>query len=249
MGRALRPRPGRHLRSPGRGRPGYRDDAGTAVDQQRSQLAGSKPTASLSAWEAYQRGLWHIYQYKPDDSVKALEFLQKAIQLDPDFASAYGGVAFTMYVYLLMDLSDDREADLERGLQSGLTAVELDDNDPFAHAGLGRIRIIRAEHEQAIASFERALDLNPSYALAFYGKAHALWHCGHADQAVIAHDEAIRLSPSDPLMWTFLASKAIALFLLDRFDEALEFAPCPAIPDIRDLGLYGRAGHPRVPAA
>jgi tetratricopeptide (TPR) repeat protein len=127
-----------------------------------------------------------------------------------------------MYVYLLMDISDDRSTDLDRGLEAGLRAVALDDDDPFAHVGLGRIHIIRAEHEQAIASFDRALALNPSYALAYYGKAHSLWHCGHPDQAVDCHDEAIRLSPRDPLMWTFLASKAIALFLLGRYDESLD---------------------------
>jgi len=40
-------------------------------------------------------------------------------------------------------------------------------------------------------------------------------------QAVRCHDEAIRLSPHDPLMWTFLASKAIALSLLKQYEEAL----------------------------
>jgi tetratricopeptide (TPR) repeat protein len=99
--------------------------------------------------------------------------------------------------------------------------VALDDQDPFAHVGLGRIRIVRGEHEQAIASFDRAIELNPSFALAYYGKGHSNWHCGYPDKAVICLDEAIRLSPRDPLMWTFLASKAIALFMLERYDEAL----------------------------
>jgi len=186
------------------------------------QLARRKPTENLNAWESYQRGLWHIYQYKPGDTIKALEFLAKAIELDPDFASAYGGFAFSMYVHLLMGNSQDRDGDLKRGLEAGLTAVSLDENDPFAHVGLGRIRIIRAEHEQAIVSFDRAIELNPSFAIAHYGKAHCLWHCGHPDQAIDSHDEAMRLSPRDPLMWTFLASKAIALFMLQRYEEALD---------------------------
>jgi adenylate cyclase len=185
------------------------------------QLARRKPTASLSAWEAYQRGLWHIYQYKTEDTTKALELLAKAIQLDPDFASAHGGIAFSMYVQVLMGGSLNRESDLSRGLEAGLCAVALDDQDPFAHVGLGRIRIVRGEHEQAIASFDRAIELNPSFALAYYGKGHSNWHCGHPDRAVISIDEAIRLSPRDPLMWTFFASKAIALFMLEKYDEAL----------------------------
>jgi len=186
------------------------------------QRARRKPTDNLTAWEAYQRGLWHIYQYRREDTALALDLLFKATQLDPEFASAFAGIAYSMYVHVIMGDSEDRESDLQRGLEAGLTAVALDDRDPFAHVGLGRIQIVRAEHEQAIASFDRALELNPSYALAHYGKAHSLWHCGHADRAVNHHDEAIRLSPRDPLMWTFLASKAIALFMLERYDEALE---------------------------
>jgi len=186
------------------------------------QLARRKPTENLNAWESYQRGLWHIYQYKPEDTIEALELLNKAIQLDPNFASAYAGIAFSMYVHIIMGSSQDRANDLMRGLEAGLTAVSLDELDPFAHVGLGRIQIVRAEHERAIASFDRAIELNPSFALAHYGKAHSLWHCGHPEQAIISHDEAIRLSPRDPLMWTFLASKAIALFMLERFDEALD---------------------------
>jgi adenylate cyclase len=188
------------------------------------QLARRKPAQNLNAWEAYQRGIWHIYQYRAEDTFKALEFLHKAKQLDPEFSPAHAGIAFSLYVHVIMGTSEDREADLQRGLEAGLTAVSLDELDPFAHVGLGRIRIVRGEHEQAIASFDRAIELNPSLALAYYGKAHSLWHSGHPEQAVACHDEAIRLSPRDPLIWVFFASKAIALFLLERYDEALQFS-------------------------
>jgi adenylate cyclase len=180
----------------------------------------------------------------------ALELLHKATQLDPEFASAFAGIAYSMYVHVIMGDSDNREDDLQRGLKAGLTAVSLDDRDPFSHVGLGRLQIVRAEHEQAIASFNRALELNPSFALAHYGKGHSLWHCGHPDQSVICLDEAIRLSPRDPLMWTFLASKAIALFMLERYDDALACAhraqryPVTAIwahmAELATLGTLGR---------
>ena len=188
------------------------------------QRARRKPTANLTAWEAYQRALWHIHQYRREDTAVALELLHKATQLDPGFASAFAGIAFSMYVHIIMGDSDNREDDLQRGLNAGLTAVSLDDRDPFSHVGLGRLQIVRGEHEKAIASFNRALELNPSFALALYAKGHSLWHCGHPDQSVICLDEAMRLSPRDPLMWTFLASKAIALFMLERYDDALACA-------------------------
>ena len=164
------------------------------------QLARRKPAQNLNAWEAYQRGIWHIYQYRSEDNFKALEFLNKAVQLDPEFAPAHAGIAFSLYVHITMGTSTDRASDQQRGLEAGLTAVALDELDPFAHVGLGRIRIARGEHAQAIASFDRAIELNPSFALAYFGKGHSLWHFGDPDQAVACHDEAMRLSPRDPLM-------------------------------------------------
>jgi tetratricopeptide (TPR) repeat protein len=200
--------------------------------------------------------MWHIYQYTAKDTQKALDFLHQAIDLDPNFASAHAGVAFAMYAHILMEGSTDREQDLVRGLQAGLTAVALDENDPFAHVGLGRIHIIRAEHEQAIACCNRAIDLNPSYAIAHYVHAHSLWHCGRAAEAIASHDEAMRLSPRDPLSWTFLASKAIALVMLERYDEALECSrraqkfPITAIwaymGELSALGLLDRQEEARV---
>ena len=188
------------------------------------QLARRKPTENLNAWECYQRGLWHIFQYKHENTITALEFQEKAISLDPEFAGPYAAIAFSMYVHLLMGNSQNRQADMDRGLQAGLRAVALDESDPFAHVGLGRIHIMCGQHDLAIACFDRALQLNPSFALAHYGKAHSLWHCGRADEAVASHNEAIRLSPRDPLMWVFLASKAIALVMLKKYEQAIEIS-------------------------
>jgi adenylate cyclase len=188
------------------------------------QRARRKPPGNLTAWEAYQRALWHIYRYRREDTAMALDLLDKATKLDPEFASAFAGIAYSMYVHVIMGDAEDRESDLRRGLEAGLKAVSLDDRDPFSHVGLGRLQIVRAEHEQAIASFDRALELNPSFALAHYGKGHSLWHCGHPEQSVVCLDEAMRLSPRDPLMWTFMASKAIALFMLERYETALEYS-------------------------
>jgi adenylate cyclase len=214
------------------------------------QRARRKPPGNLSAWEAYQRGLWHIYRYRREDTAMALDLMYKATQLDPEFASAFAGIAYSMYVHVIMGDLEDRESDLQHGLEAGLKAVSLDDRDPFSHVGLGRLQIVRAEHDQAIASFDRALELNPSFALAHYGKGHSLWHCGHPEQSVACLDEAMRLSPRDPLMWTFFASKAIALFMLERYDEALDCShrsqqyPVTAIwahmAELATLGTLGR---------
>ena len=216
------------------------------------QRARRKPTNSLGAWECYQRGLWHLHQYKAEDNVVALDFLQRAIDLDPTFASAHAGLAMALYYNIILGYTRDRDSDLVHALDAGKTAVMLDENDPFAHVALGRVHTVRGEHDTAIAACDMAISLNPSYASGHFGRAHSLWQAGRAKEALASHDEAMRLSPSDPLMWAFMASKAIALILLGRYDEGLDWAqqaqrkPNAAIwafmPEISALGLLGRTG-------
>jgi len=86
---------------------------------------------------------------------------------------------------------------------------------------LTRAQILRAEPDAAIAAADTAISLNPNFALAHFGRAHALWHAGRPGEAIVSHDEALRLCPFDPLMWAYLASKAIALLMLGEFEEAV----------------------------
>ncbi|MDX1401983.1 MAG: hypothetical protein R3245_08680, partial [Kiloniellales bacterium] len=141
--------------------------------------------------------------------------------LDPNFSSAHAGLAYTLYIYIILGASPDRQRDLKQALEEAQTAVRLDAQDPFAYVALTRGYLLQGDPEAAIAAADKCIDLTPNLALAHFGKAHALWHAGRPDEAVICHDHALRLSPHDPLSWAYLASKAIALVMLKRFEEAI----------------------------
>ena len=188
------------------------------------QRARRKPTENLGAWECYQRGLWHLYQYQRDDLAQGLTLLERATSLDPTFSSAYAGLALALYYHVILGFACDRDAEMARALDAGKTAVKLDENDPFAHVSLGRIYTLHRQHDTAIAQCDVAIALTPSYANAHFGRAHSLWMSGRAREAIASHDEAMRLSPRDPILWAFMASKAIALIMLGRYEEGLDWA-------------------------
>jgi TolB-like protein/cytochrome c-type biogenesis protein CcmH/NrfG len=198
----------------------------TAIEPQLAsterQRARRKPTENLDAWECYQRGLWYMFGYANTD--QALHYFHRAIELDPEFGSAYAGIAYTCALQILLDVSKDKEGDLKRGLSAAEIALGIDQTDPFAHFALGRISIFTGDHEKAISAFKRAISLNPNYALAHFGLAHGLWHAGRPTEALAHHDEAIRLSPHDPILWAFLASKAIALIMVERYKEGISLS-------------------------
>ena len=195
----------------------------TAIEPQLShverQRARRKPTENLDAWESHQRGLWHVFSYTRIGD--AIEDFERSIALDSGFSSPHAGLAYSMAVRVLQGKSPDRTADIDRGIREAEIALELDQNDPFAHFSRGRIAITNADHDHAVDAFQQALKLNPNYALAHFGLAHALWHAGRPDEAVPHHDDAIRLSPQDPILWAIQASKAIALAMLEKYDLAI----------------------------
>jgi adenylate cyclase len=190
-----------------------------AISERKRALR--KPPESLDAWENYQRGLWHTFQYEPEDRDTTLAFFGRAIELDPTFASAYAGLGYALYVYIILGASPDRNKDLERAFEASQTAVRLDEHDPFAWVALTRGHLLRGEHDAAITAADTAISLNPNFALAHFGRAHALWHSGRPSEAIASHDEALRLCPLDPLMWAYLASNSIALVMLGEFEEAI----------------------------
>ncbi len=195
----------------------------TAIEPQlastEQQRARRKPTDNLDAWECYQRGLWHMFSYDRTDD--AQHFFERAIALDPEFCRAHAGLAYTRAIRMLLGASPDLEADLQQGIDAAERAIGIDQGDPFAHFARGRIAMFGGDHGKALNEFRRALELNPNYALAHFGLAHGLWHAGRPAEALPHHDEAIRLTPQDPIMWAFLASKAIALVMTGREEEGV----------------------------
>ncbi len=193
------------------------------VDSER-QRARRKPPENMDAWESYQRGLWHIYQYNLENVGFGIAFMQQSMTRDPEFALAHAGLAFGLYLRVLLGGSVSSAEDLDDGLAAGNRAINLDQSDPFAHVALARICTSRGEHARAILHCDRAIGLNPSYASGHFGRAHSLWMSGKPAEALPSHDEAIRLSPNDPIVWAFMASRSMALSLLERYEEALDWA-------------------------
>ncbi|HSF95705.1 MAG TPA: tetratricopeptide repeat protein, partial [Thermohalobaculum sp.] len=214
------------------------------------QRARRKPPESLGAWESYQRGLWHLFQFTQAEVKTSIRFMEQAVERDPDFATARAGLAYALYYHMLSGATQDWDGDAERALAAARRAVTLDGSDPFAHIALSRMHAITGRHDAAIAHCDRAIGLNPSYAMAHFGRAHSLWMSGHPAEALPSNEEAMRLSPNDPLMWAFMASRSIALTLLERYDEALDWARRGArqantglysiVAEIAALGHLGR---------
>ena len=113
---------------------------------------------------------------------------------------------------------DEREAAMAKAQK----AVDLDPDDPFAHAILGLVSYVRRS-EHAIRALERSLELNPSAALTHSAMGIALADVGRFDEAFRHHDEALRLGQRDPTLPQIMARRAATHYWAGEYEEANEW--------------------------
>jgi TolB-like protein/Flp pilus assembly protein TadD len=180
------------------------------------------PPASLTAWEAYHRGLWHMYRFTESDNEHARTFFERAVQLDPTFARAYGGLSFTHFQNAFQGWAP-REPEVDRAFRAADQSLMADDRDPGAHWAMGRALWLRNRNGEAIRELEQTVDLSPNFALGHYTLSFVHSQAGDPETAVSASDYARNLSPFDPLLFGMLGARAMALVRLGRFDEAADW--------------------------
>jgi TolB-like protein len=182
-----------------------------------------KPPDSLDAWEAHHRGLWHMYRFNKAANEQARSFFEMAIRLDPTFSRAYAGLSFTHWQNAFQGWAE-RKPEIERAYAAAGQSLMADDRDPAAHFAMGRALWLRGLQEQSLVELNQAVDLSPNYAQAHYSLAFVHATTGDPVLAVSSADDARRLSPFDPMLFAMLASRAMALARLGRFDEAADWA-------------------------
>jgi adenylate cyclase len=182
-----------------------------------------KPPESLDAWETYQRGLWHLWNFTKDDNAEAQRLLRQAQDLDPGFATAYAFESYSHYLDAMLGFAQAPAKSLSVALTAAKKALALDDKDPIAYFALGRVYMMRGQHDDSVAELERSVASNPSFALAHHGLGAALMLSGRLEEAAEALDRAIRLSPRDPVLWGTMCFRSLTCNLRHQYEEAAEW--------------------------
>jgi len=99
-------------------------------------------------------------------------------------------------------------------------AIELDSRDPAARLSLGRALTLSGAAESGVEELRAAVALDPSFAQAHFALGQALCYLERHDEAIREIDEALRLSPRDPHLWTFLNVRAMAHYIANDLEQA-----------------------------
>jgi TolB-like protein len=196
------------------------------VEKAEIERAKRKPTESLDAYALYLRGLAGFYQFaNRQANAEALRLFNSAIELDPDFAAAYGRAA-SCYVIAKFNgwisVTPNEIAEVTRLAQR---AVELGKDDAIALAagGYALVYVVR-DLEVGAALVDRALVLNSNLAEAWNFGGWVKTFLGEPETAIERFAHAMRLNPVDPRMSGMRAGTAFAHFFLGRYDEAASWA-------------------------
>jgi len=218
------------------------DIARAITDKLRPRLAaeGRRRVTKLStenpaAHQLYLRGRY--LQNKPtfdfDSQTKAVEFFQRAIDLDPNYALAYAGLSDSY-----LRLGDARAE------EAALKALALDDQLTEAHVALGNLRTFKMDWGGAEKELKRAIELNPNYAPAHYFYAKYLRYRGHPEQALAEFTQAVQLDPVSVDYGVGLGSSLCSLGQYDRgiaqIKESSRLEPNDAFPYLGLASCYAQ---------
>ncbi|MDX1401324.1 MAG: adenylate/guanylate cyclase domain-containing protein [Kiloniellales bacterium] len=172
---------------------------GGRLTKAQLETAKRKPPGSLQAYDNYLLGSFHKHRFTQDDNAKARQYYERAIQLDPDLARAYLGLAWTHQHDVWLGWSQSPDESLAAFKMNAQRAVELDELDGEAHLALGLAFFIEGDADRGTAEYDQALALGPNNAdvLAILG-----WNLpqalGQSEKAVELVERAMRLNPHYP---------------------------------------------------
>lgn len=205
----------------------------------RTQEAASSPksyTDNSEANQMYLKGR-HFYNKRTEDGLKkGIEYFNRAIDLDPNYALAYAGLSDT---YALLgsagyEVVPPEEA-MARARAAAAKALEIDDTLAEAHTSIAVIKLqFDWDWLQAEREFKRAIELKPNYALAHYWYSIYLMAMGKHDEAIAESRKALEL---DPLSMVVGVNVARAYYFARQYDSSIE--SCRQVIDLDDKFTWG----------
>jgi TolB-like protein/class 3 adenylate cyclase len=189
------------------------------------ERARRKRPEHMGAYDLFLHALPHIYAIRPESNLKALGFLMKAIDLDPDYAPALGHASWCLVQRITRPWDDFSDDDLNLAITFArrVLAVGSDDAQAVVLGGFTLV-MLRADYLAGLDAVRRAIALNPGSGFVNSMAGCALVFGDDAKAGLILLERAMALGPQDPSFFSYLLVAAAGHLFSDHFDIALELA-------------------------
>jgi adenylate cyclase len=188
------------------------------------ERAKRKRPESMDSYDLYLRALPESYRPTPGGSAEALRLLEKGYAIDPNYPPANVIGAWLYFYRVAATWSESPQADRARAVKLARAAIDQGEGDPYV-LSLGGFLIasIGRDVDAGVSATNRAVELSPNSAAVLHHAGWSLTFTGDQDRAIDYFRTAIRLSPSDPLIYRALTGAAAASVLAARYTQAVEF--------------------------
>jgi eukaryotic-like serine/threonine-protein kinase len=175
-------------------------------------------TANSDAYQDYMRGRFWWSRRGPDSATRSIQFFQRAIQKDPNFALAYSGLADAYSNQGTSGSTAPMDA-YPKAKEAAQKALQIDDSLAEAHTSLAWVMALYDwDWTGAEKEFQRAIGLNPNYATAHQWYGIILWNTGRLDDAMKEERRALELDP----LSTIINRNVGDVFLFQhKYDQAI----------------------------
>ena len=201
------------------------DIAKTIADTLQAKLSGSeqraiaaRPTENTEAYQLYLKGRFFWNKRTGQDLKVALDYFQKAVAADPNYAAAYAGEGDTSMLIPMFSAGTPKEY-FPKAEAAVRHAIALDETTAEGHAALGNLLFVQMNFTESEKEFRRAIELNPNYATAhhWYGNS-LLASLGRFDEAIAEGKRSVEL---DPLSLINNADLGSTFMVARRYDDAI----------------------------
>jgi eukaryotic-like serine/threonine-protein kinase len=176
-------------------------------------------TTNPEAYQLYLQGRFWWNKRTEEGFRKGIEYFQQAITKDPNYALAYAGLADSFSLLSDYGLVAPREA-FPRAQVAALKSLEIQSNLAEAHASLAFIKThYDWDRSGGLLEFQRAVELNPAYAISHQWYGVALWQMGQLREAKAEYERALEL---DPISLVINRNLGWLLYLARQYDQSVE---------------------------
>ncbi|MEE8505119.1 MAG: adenylate/guanylate cyclase domain-containing protein [Kiloniellales bacterium] len=187
----------------------------TEIEQQRVL---AKSTDNLEAYEFTLRGRALIARQSRSANFEARKMFRRAIELDPNYATAYAGLGWTFFETVQWGWTGSPQEAVGRAHDLSQKALSLEATNVYGRRLLASIYALRRQHEMALIESERLIAINPNDAGSFAQQGMALTWLGRSEGAILALERALRFDPDMPpnIFWHL----GLAYYLNERYADS-----------------------------
>jgi adenylate cyclase len=182
-----------------------------------------KRPQELGSYDYTMRAMPHVWALEKDESAKALELLEQALAIDPQYPLALSLAGWCHAQRSVYNWADDIAASQAIARSLAERAAEMSGDDPFILAVLGAVHTFVRNHGTARVLLERAVALDPNAAWAWSRLGWLENYSDRPEKAILNFERALRLSPIDPMNFNNYVGIASAHEVAQDYDQAAAF--------------------------